>query len=67
MTFFYSNLAEGMAQEKALQLAQVAMIRAAAPKRSWMQTLARIFDEESATDYSHPYRWAGFVLNGPGG
>jgi len=72
MTHFYSNLAAGMPQEKALQQAQLAMIRGAstrqAASRSWLATLRGWFvGDEANENYQHPYRWAGFVLNGHGG
>lgn len=68
MTHFYSRLAEGHSQDEALQFAQIAMIRGQrAGKRSWLATVRSWFGSQSEdVNLAHPYRWAGFVLNGLG-
>jgi len=69
MTLFYQNLAAGQPQEVALQRAQVAMIRGERDDRSWLDVVRGWFgaDDAEVLSGSHPYRWAGFVLNGLGG
>lgn len=68
MTQLYSNLANGLPQDKALQRTQVSMIQGIdGDDQSWWRSIrAWVFDEESITNTRHPYRWAGFVLNGAG-
>lgn len=67
MTHFYRAVDEETSLARALQAAQVAMIRGEdAISPSFGERVQRWFRDGQQASRRHPYHWAGFVLNGRG-